>query len=81
VLGVELSGPILSAWRRTALNNFKLYRQSNKNGIEDTIKMASCNKMQHNVAACSSMLQPDMFPPVRTCCRMFAHVAAGHIAA
>jgi hypothetical protein len=42
--------------------------------------------MQHDVAACLSMLQPDMLPPVRascsrTCYRLFEHVAAGHVAA
>ncbi len=39
-----------------------------------------------HVAACSSMLQPDMLPPVqaccsRTCCRLLEHVAAGHVVA
>jgi hypothetical protein len=48
--------------------------------------MASCNKMQHDVAAFSSMLQPDMLPTVeaccnQTCCRLFKHVAAEHISA
>ncbi len=36
--------------------------------------MASCNKIQHDVAACSSMLHPDK------CC-LFEHVAAGNVAA
>jgi hypothetical protein len=50
--------------------------------------MNSCNKLQHEVAACLSMLQLDMLQPVRaccsrcsrTCCHLFKHVAAGHVA-
>ncbi len=42
--------------------------------------------MQHDFAACLSMFQPDMLPPVNayrswTCCCLFKHVAAGHVAA
>ncbi len=42
--------------------------------------------MQHDVAACQSMLQLDMLLPFRACCswtcsRLFQHVAARHIAA
>ncbi len=48
----------------TVLKKFNLFRQCNKNDVEGTIKMTSCNKMQHDVAASSSMLQPDMLPPV-----------------
>ncbi len=43
--------------------------------IKKTIKMTSCNKMQHDVAAFSSKLQPDMLP------HLFQHVAAGYVAA
>jgi hypothetical protein len=43
----------------TAFKHFKLCWQCNKNDIK-TIKTISCNKMQHEVAACSSRLQPDM---------------------
>ncbi len=69
----------------TAFKHFKLCRQCNKNDIE-TIKSISCNKMQHEVAACSSMLQQDMLPTVRaccsrTCCSLFKQVATRHVAA
>ncbi len=52
--------------------------------------LTCCRLFEHvavgHVAACSSMLQLDMLPPVRaccsrTCCRLFEHVAAGHVAA
>ncbi len=41
---------------------------------------------KNDVVACSSMLQPDMLPPVRACCTrtcfcLFKHVVAGHVVA
>ncbi len=47
--------------------------------------MASCIKMQNDVAACSRMLQRDMLPPVRACCcrkccRRFKHFVARQFA-
>ncbi len=45
-----------------------LCQQCNKNDMEETIKMASCNKIQHDVAACWSMLQTYMLPPLQACC-------------
>jgi hypothetical protein len=53
----------------TAFKHFKLCWQCNKNDIA-TIKTISCNKMQHEVAVCSSMLQQDMLPPDRACCSL-----------
>ncbi len=49
-----------------------------------------CRLFEHvsagHVAACSSILQPDMLPTFRacfsrTCCRLLEHVVAGHVAA
>jgi hypothetical protein len=58
---------------------FKIYRQCNKNDIEENLKM------QHEAAACFSMLQPDMLLTVksccsRRCCHLYKHVAVGHVA-
>jgi hypothetical protein len=82
--------PVRASCSRTCCSRTCCSRTCCRLACSIMLQPTFCRLFEHvaagHVAACSSMLQPDMLPPVqaccsRTCCRLFEHVAAGLVAA